>query len=351
VTPFTFRTEHTLILLATLAVKDGAKDNLRYHHAMAKQKRLVVAVAYDGLCTFEFGCVVEVFALTRPELQVDWYEFGVCAAERGRIRAAGGVTLRVPRGLSLLDAADTILIPGWRDPDEEPPVALVRKIRAAYERGARLASICSGVFVLAAAGVLGGKKATTHWRYAERLASRYPTIQVRPNDLYTVQGQVITAAGSAAGLDMMLHIVRSDHGVKVANIVARRLVIPPYRRGDQAQFVMRPILPDESGRLTLLIDWIRGNLRRPHTLNSLATRAAMSPRTLQRQFVDATGFSAYEWILRERVAVAQEMLESRNAALARVADLCGFKSEQSMRKHFRRIAGTSPAAYRQQFHG
>lgn len=312
---------------------------------------LVVAVAYDQLCTFEFGCVVEVFALPRPELAVDWYRFAVCAAERGQIRAAGGVTMLVPRGLSMLDKADTILIPGWRDPDKQPPAALLRKIRAAYERGARLASICSGVFVLAAAGVLDGKMATTHWRYADRLAARYPAIRVRPNDLYSVQGQVITAAGSAAGLDMMLHIVRTDHGARVANMVARRLVIPPYRRGDQAQFVMRPVLPDESGRLTSLIDWLRENLKRPHTLEALAARATMSTRTLQRQFADATGFSPYEWILRERVAVAQEMLESRNATLARVADLCGFKSEQSMRKHFRRIAGTSPATYRQQFHG
>jgi AraC family transcriptional regulator, transcriptional activator FtrA len=314
------------------------------------KNHLVVAVAYDQLCTFEFGCVVEVFALPRPELAVDWYRFAVCAAERGQIRAAGGVNMLVPRGLSMLDKADTILIPGWRDPDEQPPAALLRKIRAAYERGARLASICSGVFVLAAAGVLGGKMATTHWRYADRLAARYPAIHVRPNDLYSVQGQVITAAGSAAGLDMMLHIVRTDHGARVANMVARRLVIPPYRRGDQAQFVMRPVLPDESGRLTSLIDWLRENLRRPHTLEALAARATMSTRTLQRQFADATGFSPYEWILRERVAVAQEMLESRNATLARVADLCGFKSEQSMRKHFRRIAGTSPATYRQQFH-
>ena len=312
---------------------------------------LVVAVAYDHLCTFEFGCVVEVFALPRPELAVDWYRFAVCAAERGQIRAAGGVTMLVPRGLSMLDKADTILIPGWRDPDKLPPAALLRKIRAAYERGARLASICSGVFVLAAAGVLDGKTATTHWRYADRLAARHPAIRVRPNDLYSVQGQVITAAGSAAGLDMMLHIVRTDHGARVANMVARRLVIPPYRRGDQAQFVMRPVLPDESGRLTSLIDWLRVNLKRPHTLEALSARAAMSSRTLQRQFADATGFPPYEWILRERVAVAQEMLESRNATLARVADLCGFKSEQSMRKHFRRIAGTSPATYRQQFHG
>jgi len=315
------------------------------------KNHLVVAVAYDQLCTFEFGCVVEMFGLPRPELAVDWYRFAVCAAERGQIRAAGGVTMLVPRGLSMLDKADTILIPGWRDPDKQPPAALLRKIRAAYERGARLASICSGVFVLAAAGVLDGKMATTHWRYADRLAARHPAIRVRPNDLYSVQGQVITAAGSAAGLDMMLHIVRTDHGTRVANMVARRLVIPPYRRGDQAQFVMRPVLPDESGRLTSLIDWLRVNLKRPHTLEALAARAAMSSRTLQRQFADATGFSPYEWILRERVAVAQEMLESRNATLARVADLSGFKSEQSMRKHFRRIAGTSPATYRQQFHG
>ena len=216
---------------------------------VTRPRHRVVAVAYDGLCTFEFGCVVELFALERPELSVDWYDFAVCSAERGALRAAGGIEVRVPNSLALLDQADTIVIPGWRDADEIPPPALLRRIRVAYERGARLCTICSGVFVLAAAGVLEGKTVTTHWRYAERLARRYPGITVQPNALYIDSGQVLTSAGSAAGLDMLVHLVRRDYGAKVANQVAQRLVIPPHREGGQAQYLPRPIPTDERNRL------------------------------------------------------------------------------------------------------
>ena len=177
---------------------------------------LVVALAYDQLCTFEFGCVVEVFALARPELEVDWYRFAVCSSEPGQVQAAGGIKVEVPYTLALLDRADTIVIPGWRDPDEIPPEPLLRKIRAAHARGARLCSICSGVFVLAWAGVLDGRTATTHWRLTDRLAANFPKINVEPNALYVDEGQILTSAGSASGLDMMLHLVRKDHGSRVA---------------------------------------------------------------------------------------------------------------------------------------
>jgi AraC family transcriptional activator FtrA len=183
---------------------------------------LVVALAYDRLCTFEFGCVVELFALERPELGVDWYRFAVCASEPGPVRAAGGITVAAPYRLAMLDRADTIVIPGWRDPDERPPEPLLKKLRAAHRRGARLCSICSGVFVLAAAGVLDGLTVTTHWRYAERLQARYPALRVNPDALYVDAGQIVTSAGSAAGLDMLLHLVRRDHGGAIANRVAQR---------------------------------------------------------------------------------------------------------------------------------
>ena len=311
---------------------------------------LVVALAYDRLCTFEFGCVTELFALERPELGVDWYRFAVCAGEAGPIRAAGGITIAAPYTLKLLERADTIVIPGWRDADEAPPEPLLKKIRAAYERGARLCSICSGVFVLAAAGVLDGKTVTTHWRYAAKLQQRYPQLHVQPDALYVDEGRIITSAGSAAGLDMLLHLVRRDHGVAVANRVAQRLVVPPHREGGQAQFVPRPMPPDDSGRLAKLMDWVRAHLAAPHTLRSLAERAAMSPRTLQRQFHDATGMAPYEWLLRERVAFARELLEAQAPLpMARVAELAGFGSEESLRRHFRRIALTSPGAYRRRF--
>lgn len=311
---------------------------------------LVVALAYDRLCTFEFGCVTEFFALERPELDIDWYRFAVCALERGPLRAAGGITVQAPYTLAMLDRAQTIVIPGWRDADELPPKALLNKLSAAYARGARLCSICSGVFVLAASGVLDGKRVTTHWRYAERLQQRYPSVIVEPQALYVDEGRILTSAGSAAGLDMLLHLVRRDHGPAVANRVAQRLVVAPHREGGQAQFVPRPMPPDEASRLAQLMDWVRANPRREHSVESLAAKASMSPRTLQRQFREATGMGPYEWVLRERVAVARDLLESRpRLAIARIAELAGFGSEESMRRHFRRIALTSPTAYRAKF--
>ncbi len=313
------------------------------------KKHFVVALAYDQLCTFEFGCTVELFALERPELEVDWYRFAVCAAEPGKIRAAGGITLEAPYTLKLFDTADTIIIPGWRGADIAPPEALLKKIRTAYARGARFCTICSGVFVLAAAGILDGKTVTTHWRYAEKLAKRYPAITVNTDALYIDQGQIITSAGSAAGLDMLLHVVRKDYGVKVANQVAQRLVIAPHREGGQAQFVPRPVADDDSGRLTQLLDFIRSNPALEHSLASLAERAAMSERSLQRQFARLTGYSPYDWIIRERVATAKELLAGSENSLSRITELAGFGSEESFRRHFKRITATSPNHYRKQF--
>ncbi|MEM5346254.1 transcriptional regulator FtrA [Paraburkholderia azotifigens] len=314
------------------------------------QDHLVAALVYDRLCTFEFGCVTELFALERPELGVEWYRFAVCAVEPGPIRAAGGISVAAPYTLRMLDRASTIVVPGWRDPDECPPEPLLKKIRAAVERGARVCSICSGVFVLAAAGVLDGKTVTTHWRYADKLQQRYPQLRVKPDALYVDEGQVITSAGSAAGLDMLLHLVRRDYGSAIANRVAQRLVVPPHREGGQAQFVPRPMPQDDSGRLARLMDYVRANPAREHTLASLAGQAAMSPRTLQRQFRDATGMAPYEWLIRERVAIARDLLESpAGLPMSRVAEMAGFGSEESLRRHFRRIALTSPGAYRKKF--
>jgi len=313
------------------------------------KKHLVVALAYDRLCTFEFGCTVELFALERPELGVDWYEFAVCAVEEGPIRAAGGITVQAPYAPELLARADTIVIPGWRDADEAPPPQLLAWLRAAHARGARLCSICSGVFVLAAAGVLDGQRATTHWRYAERLAQRYPRIEVQPDHLYVDNGQVITAAGSAAGLDMLLHLVRRDHGARIGNLVAQRLVVAPHREGGQAQFLPRPMAQGEQGRLSRLMDWLRSHPAQPHTVASMAQRAAMSPRTLQRQFQQATGLGPVEWLIRERVAIVKDLLEEPDVPLAQIAERAGFGSEETLRHHFRRLTATTPGAYRKRF--
>ncbi len=308
----------------------------------------VVALAYDGLCTFEFGCVVEVFALERPELRRDWYDFRVCAVEPGPLRATGGVTLQPTRGLRALDFADTIVVPGWRDVDERPPEALLRRLRAAWRRGARICTICSGVFVPAAAGLLDGLRATTHWRYADRLRERFPRITVEPNALYVDAGQVITSAGSAAGLDMLLHLVRRDHGARVANLVAQRLVLAPHREGGQAQFLPRP-MPADVGALATLMQSLRARLAQPHTLASMAKRGAMSVRTLQRRFFEAAGVSPLQWLIRERVSWAKELLEGNSRSMSEVATAAGFASDESFRRHFRRVVGVSPVAYRRHF--
>jgi len=312
-------------------------------------KHLVVALAYDRLCTFEFGCTVELFALERPELGVQWYDFAVCAVEPGPIRAAGGITICAPYDLDLLAQADTIVIPGWRDAGEAPPEALLAQLRAAHTRGARLCSICSGAFVLAAAGLLDGLRATTHWRYTDRLAQRYPAIEVLPGDLYVDSGQVITSAGSAAGLDMLLHLVRRDYGARVGNLVAQRLVVSPHREGGQAQYLPRPMAHDERGRLTRLMAWVRTHPAERHTVASMAARAAMSARTLQRQFQEATGFGPVEWVTRERIAIVKDLLETSELSLPQLAQQAGFGSEESLRHHFRRLAATTPGAYRRRF--
>lgn len=313
------------------------------------KKHLVVALAYDGLCTFEFGSAVEVFATTRPELDVDWYRFAVCTQHRQPVLAKGGFSVLASHTYAMLARADTIIIPGWSDINHPPPADLIKRLQSAHRRGARIAAICTGAFVLAAAGLLDGRQATTHWRYASDLQQRFSDIDVQANALYVDQGQVITSAGSAAGLDMLLHLVRLDHGDSVAKQVAQRLVIAPHRLGDQAQFVARSADNDEAYRLSQLLDWLQANLGAVHSTASIAQRTSMSVRTLQRQFQDSTGLSPIKWLNRERIAAAQEVLETSTKSVGQVAAHCGFGSEESFRKHFRSLTGTSPTAYRAQF--
>lgn len=297
--------------------------------------QLVATLAYDKLCTFEFGCAIEFFALERPELQVPWYRHAVCAAEPGPLRAMGGVMVQCTHTLDFLQQADTIVIPGWRDVDEVPPLSLLNALRAAHARGARLCTICSGVFVLAHAGLLDGKPATTHWRYHQRLTQQFPSIKLEPG-LYVDAGQIITSAGSAAGLDMMLHLVRSDYGPDIANQVAQRLVIAPHRAADQAQQVQRPSPSSAPSRLAKLQDWLLTHLRTNHSLQSMAEQAGISARSLQRQFQQSCGLSPQQWLIHQRITLAQDLLESQPAlSLETVADLSGLGSVESMRRHFR----------------
>lgn len=315
--------------------------------------RLVVALAYDGLCTFEFGVAVEVFGLPRPEMGPDWYRFGVAALEPGPLRAAGGLRVEVDGGAALLARAGTVIVPGWRGVTDPVPEPLCRALRKAHARGARVLSLCSGVFVLAAAGLLAGRRATTHWRYLDALRRAHPDIALADDVLYVDEGSVLTAAGSAAGIDLCLHLVRRDFGPAAANSVARRLVVPPHREGGQAQYVPRPVPTEREGaRLGPLLDRMRARLDRPQPLPDLARDAGMSLRTFLRRFRDATGCPPGEWLLRQRLDRARELLEgARGAPLEEVAGLCGFASAATLRHHFRRRFGLGPAAYRARFAG
>jgi len=309
----------------------------------------VAAIAYDGLCTFEFGIAVEIFGLPRPELDTPWYDFRVCGVNDGPASATGGVSLNITHGIETLAWADTIIVPGWRHgADETVPLHLSDAMLAAHDRGARLVSICSGVFVLAAAGILDGKRATTHWRHAARLKALYPRISVEPDSLYVDEGQVLTSAGSAAGLDLCIHIVRRDHGPDIANSVARRLLLPTHRDGGQAQYVPRPVAPNGHA-IRPLLDWLRAHLSDAHTVSELAARACQSERTFVRHFKAATGLPPHAWLIRERVGRARELLESSDLNIERIAEAYGFGSAETLRHHFRQEIGTPPTRYRAAF--
>jgi AraC family transcriptional regulator, transcriptional activator FtrA len=312
-------------------------------------RRRVAALAYDGLCTFEFGIVVEVFGLPRPELGPNWYRLQVCALEKGNLRATGGVTVRATAGLGGLRRAGTVVLPGWRDPDERPPEALLRALRAAYARGARLVTICSGVFVLAAAGLLDGKRATTHWRYVERLRTRYPQVKVEPDVLYVDEGRLLTSAGSAAGIDLCLHLVRRDYGAEVANQVARRLVVPPQREGGQSQYVPVPLRAENTGGLAAVLEWAQGRLNEDLSVERWARRASMSPRTFARRFRAETGTTPHRWLVHQRVLAAQRLLETSDSSIDQVAEGVGLQTAATLRLHFRRALRTTPTAYRRRF--
>lgn len=310
----------------------------------------VVALAYDGLCTFEFGVAVEIFGLPRPEMGENWYRFAVASVDGGELRATGGIRMVADGDLSLLQEADLIVVPGWRGVESPVPSALCVALQQAQQRGCHLLSICSGVFVLAAAGLLNGQRATTHWRYTQTLKSRFPRINVVEDVLYQDEGQLLTSAGSAAGIDLCLHVVRRDYGMEAANQVARRLVIPPHRDGSQTQQLSRPVAQlRESQRLGQLFDYLHQHLTLGHTVGSLAQRVGMSQRTFLRRFQEATGTTPARWLLNERLTRAKEFLENSRLSIDRIAEQTGFGNTATLRHHFRQHFALSPAQYRKQF--
>ena len=310
---------------------------------------LVATLAYDGLCTFEFGIAIEIFALSRPEFEFAWYRHSVVAVDPGPMRALGGFAVTADAAYEALREADTIIIPGWRNRDEPPPQTLLDELRKAHARGARLLSICSGVFVLAFAGLLDGKRATTHWRYCDELARRFPEIEVDSAVLYVDNGQIITSAGSAAGIDACLHLVERDFGAHISNVVARRLVMAPLRAGGQAQFIPEPVAQTPRHDLAAVLDWAREHLSEPLTIREMAAKALMSERTFLRRFSEATGMTPKSWLQHSRMAQARSLLESSALNTEQIAERCGFASVESFRVAFRKVVGLAPSFYRDSF--
>lgn len=310
---------------------------------------LVVALTYDGLCTFEFACTAEVFGLPRPELGPGWYRFATCSLGGRRIKGQYGASMSVDGGLELLAKAGTIMVPGWQGVDVPVPDAIVEALKGAHGRGARLLSICSGSFVLAATGLLDGKRATTHWRYSKVLQGLYPQVRVDPGVLYIDEGQILTSAGSAAGLDLCLHLIRRDFGAEVANQVARRLVVPPHRDGGQAQFVDSPVDRRERGPLAGVLERVLRRIQQPITVSEMARWAAVSERTFIRKFRAATGMTPGDWMTRQRIIRAKDLLERTSLAIDQVAARSGLGTAMTMRHHFRKRIGLSPIEYRKRF--
>jgi AraC family transcriptional activator FtrA len=309
----------------------------------------VAAVIDQGALTFDFAIPCEVFGYDRSDIVDPWYEFLVVAAGERRIRTETGFVVEATHGLAALRRADTIIVPGWADPEVPPSPAFVRALRAAHARGARMTSVCTGAFVLAAAGLLDGRRATTHWRYAEQLQVRYPNVKVDPAVLYVADGNVFTSAGTAAGIDLCLHLVTLDHGVDVAATVARRMVMPLHRAGGQAQYVDTPVPQATGATINALLEWGLAHLADGVSVDDLARRGAISPRTLTRHFRAATGMPPGEWLQRERLRLAQRLLESTDEPVEAVAKRAGYDTSTTMRSQFALRLQTSPRAYRRTF--
>lgn len=315
-----------------------------------EHQHLVVALAYDGLCTFEFGVAVEIFGLPRPELGENWYRFAVAAVDEGELCATGGIRILTEGGVELLEQADTIIVPGWRGAQMPVPETLCQALRQAHQRGCRIMSICSGVFVLAAAGLLNGRKATTHWRYTDLLRQRYPAIEVLEDALYYDEGRVMTSAGSAAGIDLCLHVVRTDFGRDIANNVAQRLVVQPHRDGTQTQKVTAPVARSrESQSLGKLFDFLHQQLAASHTVESLARHVGMSPRTFLRRFAESTGTTPARWILQARLRRAEELLTQPRMNIDVIAGQIGFSNGAALRHHFQQHYALTPGEFRKKF--
>ncbi|MGW0929967.1 GlxA family transcriptional regulator [Streptomyces sp. NPDC002644] len=324
-----------------------------------RRKEVVAVLLFSGGPIFESSIPLSVFGIDRQDAGVPRYRLLVCAGEEGPLRTTGGLELSAPHGLEAIGRAGTVVVPAWRSITSPPPEQALDVLRRAHEEGARIVGLCTGAFVLAAAGLLDGRPATTHWMYAPTLAKRYPSVHVDPRELFVDDGDVLTSAGTGAGIDLCLHIVRSDHGNEAANALARRLVVPPRRGGGtghaggagggaaQERHLDRS-LPEEIGAdpLAEVVAWALEHLHEQFDVEQLAARAYMSRRTFDRRFRSLTGSAPLQWLITQRVLQAQRLLETSDYSVDEVAGRCGFRSPVALRGHFRRQLGASPAAYR-----
>lgn len=305
----------------------------------------VVALVRPVQSTFELGIAAEVFGTPRAGVP-QHYAFDVCAETPGPVPTSAGYAMAVPRGLDALATADTVLIPGWAPVEAPLPDAVRRALLRAHARGARLVTICSGVFALARTGLLDGRSATTHWARAEQLRREFPQVRVEPDALYVDHGDVATSAGAGAGIDLCLHLVRTDHGAAHAALVARHMVMPPHRDGGQAQYAP-PSPPADA--LDGLLEWAGARLGTPLSVAELAARLNVSPRTLARRFAEQLGTSPGAWLLARRVAEARTLLEETDLPVEAIAVRVGLASPVNLRRRFRALVGTTPGAYRRAF--
>ncbi|MFI8346635.1 GlxA family transcriptional regulator [Streptomyces sp. NPDC085596] len=312
-----------------------------------RRKEIVAVLLFSGGPIFESSIPLSVFGIDRQDAGVPRYRLLVCAGEDGPLRTTGGLELTAPHGLEAISRAGTVVVPAWRSITSPPPEEALDALRRAHEEGARIVGLCTGAFVLAAAGLLDGRPATTHWMYAPTLAKRYPSVHVDPRELFVDDGDVLTSAGTAAGIDLCLHIVRTDHGNEAAGALARRLVVPPRRSGGQERYLDRS-LPEEIGAdpLAEVVAWALEHLHEQFDVETLAARAYMSRRTFDRRFRSLTGSAPLQWLITQRVLQAQRLLETSDYSVDEVAGRCGFRSPVALRGHFRRQLGSSPATYR-----
>jgi transcriptional regulator GlxA family with amidase domain len=317
---------------------------------MSHPFRKVAAYLAEGTGALGAGIVSEIFGYDRRHRGLPGFEFFPCTDRPGAVRTDAGLTLMVEHGLDRLAEADLVLVTSWEDFTQEPSPEAVAAIRLAHERGATIASYCTGTYVLAAAGLLDGLRATTHWRWADAFAARFPDVKLVPEVLYVDEGRIVTGAGAAAGVDMCLHLLRREYGSAVANGIARDMVVPPHRDGGQAQYVTAPVPADcDDERLAEVLAWAREHLHTQLTVEALAARSLMSQRSFARRFAAATGSTPHAWVLSQRLHRAEELLETADLSIEEVARRVGFGTAATLREQFVRRRGVPPREYRKTF--